>query len=175
MEKFSIPFAVCPACGSESVEPGAAPVETVISLAAQKAREVQQRLGDDEAVVVGADTIVVLDGTVLGKPGTPERAEEMLRALSGRTHCVWTGVCVRQGERELRDAACTEVRFRPLDEREIRAYVASGEPLDKAGAYGYQGLACLFVDEIRGDFFNVIGLPMNLLGQMLRAFDVYLL
>ena len=175
LERFSIPFEILPARGEEAPPEGPAPEELVKFLAAAKAEEVWRRLGDDGAVIVGADTVVVLNGAVLGKPGTPERAEEMLRALSGKTHQVWTGVCVRRGGRSETGAACTTVRFRDLEDDEIRAYVDSGEPLDKAGAYGYQGLACLFVDEIRGDFYNVMGLPMNLLGQMLRRFGVRLL
>ncbi len=175
LERFAIPFEIVPAKGEEAPAGGLAPEALVEALAAAKADEVQRRLQDGSAVIVGADTVVVLDGRVLGKPRTPERAAEMLRDLSGKTHQVWTGVCVRQGERSELGAACTMVRFRELDDEEIRAYVRSGEPLDKAGAYGYQGLACLFVDEIRGDFYNVMGLPMNLLGQMLRSFGVRLL
>ena len=128
-----------------------------------------------DAVVIAADTVVELDGELLGKPGTPERAEEMLSRLSGRAHRVWTGVCVRQGETSLSRSECTQVHFRPLSPEEIRAYIATGEPLDKAGAYGYQGLASLFVERIEGDFFNVMGLPVCALGLMLRRFGVELL
>jgi len=175
LERFGLPFEVVPARGEESAPEGLPPGELVRLLAEQKAAEVARTVPDAAAVIVSADTVVEIDGEVLGKPGTPERAAAMLRRLSGRTHRVWTGVCVRRGDERRTDAACTEVRFRSLAEEEIAAYVRTGEPLDKAGAYGYQSLACLFVEEIRGDYFNVVGLPLCLLGQMLRAFGVSLL
>jgi len=136
---------------------------------------VAQRLNDPAAVILAADTLVELDGEVLGKPGTAERAQAMLRALSGREHRVWSGVCIREGEKVLAESECTSVHFRALTDAEIHAYIATGEPLDKAGAYGYQGLASLFVERIEGDFFNVIGLPVCRMGQMLREFDISLL
>ena len=143
--------------------------------AAQKAAEVAQRVNDPAAVILAADTLVELDGTVLGKPGTAERARSMLRALSGREHRVWSGVCIREGEKILAESECTSVHFCTLTDAEIEAYIATGEPLDKAGAYGYQGLASLFVERIEGDFFNVMGLPVCRMGQMLREFDISLL
>ena len=149
--------------------------ERVKALAAQKAEEVAQRLNDPAAVILAADTLVELDGEVLGKPGTADRAQVMLRALSGREHRVWSGVCIREGEKVLAESECTSVHFRALTDEEIHAYIATGEPLDKAGAYGYQGLASLFVERIEGDFFNVIGLPVCRMGQMLREFDISLL
>ena len=103
------------------------------------------------------------------------RALCALPGISGRENRVWTGVCVREGDRVLTRSECTAVHFRKLTEEEIRAYAATGEPLDKAGAYGYQGLACLFVDRIEGDFFNVVGLPVCTLGLMLRRFGIELL
>ena len=104
-----------------------------------------------------------------------ERAQAMLRALSGREHRVWSGVCIREGEKVLAESECTSVHFRALTDAEIHAYIATGEPLDKAGAYGYQGIASLFVERIEGDFFNVMGLPVCRMGQMLREFDISLL
>ena len=171
--RFGIPFRVIPARGEEKAPAGLSPGELVRALAEHKAAEVAA--GEPESVIVAADTVVEIDGEILGKPGTPERAAEMLRRLSGRTHRVWTGVCVRQGERVLSAAEETAVRFHPLTEEEIAAYVATGEPLDKAGAYGYQDRACLFVERIEGDYFNVVGLPMERLGRMLRSFGVSLL
>ena len=171
--RFGIPFRVIPARGEEKAPAGLSPGELVRVLAEHKATEVAA--GEPESVIVAADTVVEIDGEILGKPGTPERAAEMLRRLSGRTHRVWTGVCVRQGERVLSAAEETAVRFHPLTEEEIAAYVATGEPLDKAGAYGYQDRACLFVERIEGDYFNVVGLPMERLGRMLRSFGVSLL
>jgi septum formation protein len=120
--------------------------------------------------VIGADTVVVLDGKVLGKPRDAADAVRMLQSLSGKTHQVMTGVCVLKGERVLTHTEVTEVTFRPLSDREIRNYVATKEPMDKAGAYGVQGGAARFVEGIRGDYFNVVGLPVCRLGLMLEKF-----
>ncbi len=121
-----------------------------------------------EQIVIGADTVVVLDGKVLGKPRDAEAAKEMLRSLSGKTHQVMTGVCVQKGEQVLTHTEVTEVTFRPLTDREIEDYVATKEPMDKAGAYGIQGGAARFVEGIKGDYFNVVGLPVCRLGLMLE-------
>ena len=172
---LGLEFEILAAPGAETPHPELTPEALVQALAADKAAQVLALDGDRQAVIIAADTVVEIDGEILGKPGTPERAAEMLRRLSGRTHRVWTGVCVRQGERVLSAAEETAVRFRELEEEEIRAYVATGEPMDKAGAYGYQDRACLFVERIEGDYFNVVGLPMDRLGRMLRDFGVSLL
>jgi septum formation protein len=122
-------------------------------------------------VVIAADTVVVIDGVVLGKPRTSADAEEMLLRLSGRTHHVATGVVVAHGRRglTLADDSVTAVRFRPLRRDEILRYIASGEPMDKAGAYGIQGRAALFVERVEGDYFGVVGLPLAPLARMLDA------
>lgn len=113
-------------------------------------------------LIVGADTVVCHNGIILGKPGDPEEAVRMLRTLSGQTHQVYTGfTLIRPPDRRLTDVVCTDVTFRQLSDTEIRAYVASGDPLDKAGAYGIQGKAGLFVREIRGCYFNVVGFPIS--------------
>ena len=173
LDRFGLTYEIVPAAGEERAPEGMTPGELVAELAANKAAEVSARY--PEAVVIAADTVVEVDGRILGKPGTVERAVEMLTELSGRENRVWTGVCVREGDRVLTRSECTAVHFRKLTEEEIRAYAATGEPLDKAGAYGYQGLACLFVDRIEGDFFNVVGLPVCTLGLMLRRFGIELL
>ena len=116
--------------------------------------------------------MVFLDGLRLGKPHSQAEAAEMLRALSGRTHTVCTGVTVRRGDRRETRSETTGVTFRSLTDREIRHYVSTGDPMDKAGAYGVQGLAALFVSGIQGDYFNVMGLPLCLLGGMLADFGV---
>lgn len=175
LDKFGIDYEILPAQGEESAPPELTPGERVKALAAQKAEETAHRVNDPTAVILAADTLVELDGEVLGKPGAGERARAMLRALSGREHRVWSGVCIREGERILAESECTAVRFRALSDAEIEAYIATGEPLDKAGAYGYQGLASLFVERIEGDFFNVMGLPVCRMGQMLREFGISLL
>lgn len=128
-------------------------------LAKQKALDVSGR--HRLALVVGADTIVALDGQVLGKPQDAEDAARMLRSLSGRTHQVYTGVAFCRGGQVLSSfVQCTEVDFYPLEEERIQRYLASGEPFDKAGAYGIQGLGGLFVEGIRGDYCNVVGFPL---------------
>jgi septum formation protein len=122
--------------------------------------------------VLGADTVVVADAEILGKPASSEDAARMLRRLSGRSHRVLTGVCLAEAPDKIQAAAesDTGVWFRKLDEAEIRDYVASGEPLDKAGAYGIQGRASRFVTRIEGCYFNVVGLPVALVDEMLRPF-----
>ena len=165
---------VCPACGEETADPSLPPQELVMALAASKAREVAAQSGAGD-VVIGADTVVCLDGQIFGKPGTACEAADMLRSLSGRTHEVFTGVCVIRNGRELLRYERTFVTFRSLSEEEIAAYLASGESMDKAGAYGIQGRAALFTERISGDYFNVMGLPLCLLGEMLKEQGVGLL
>ena len=121
------------------------------------------------------DTMVFLDNDRLGKPRDEEDALRMLRALSGRAHTVCTGVSVRRGAQEERFAVSTRVFFRPMTDDEIRAYIKTGEPMDKAGAYGVQSRGALFVERIDGDFFNVMGLPVEQLGLVLARFGVKLL
>jgi septum formation protein len=140
--------------------PGEEPREYVIRLARAKAEAAWQGSGDE--VVLGADTVVVLDERVLEKPADAAEARAMLRSLSGRTHIVITGICLRHAGGTIVDAASTKVRFAKLDEREIADYAGSGEPMDKAGAYAIQGLASKFVEHVEGCYFNVIGLPLAL-------------
>ncbi len=166
---------IVPAVGEERADPALPPQELVKALSRAKAEEVAQRCAAPEDIVIGADTIVVLDGAVLGKPTDPDDARRMLRALSGRTHTVYTGVTVLRGARTLCHAERTDVRFRPLEEAEIARYIATGEPMDKAGAYGAQGYASLFVEHLDGDFFNVMGLPLCALGKLLKQLGVDLL
>ena len=147
------------------------PVELVKLLSREKARQVAAGLTGD-TLVIAADTVVVRDGTVLGKPSSPQEAEAMLASLSGRSHLVCTGVTAARGGRAVTEAEVTRVTFRSLDREEIRRYVATGEPLDKAGAYGIQGLGALLVSGIQGDYSNVVGLPVCLLGQMLKQFGL---
>ena len=164
---------IIPARGEEKPHPELTPDALVKELSRCKAREVAEKHPD--ALVIGADTVVVLDGAVLGKPRDAEDARQMLARLSGRTHTVWTGVTLARGGEVLSHAERTEVRFRPLTGREIDAYVATGEPLDKAGAYGAQGIGSLFVEHLDGDFFNVMGLPLCALGNLLKSMDVSLI
>jgi septum formation protein len=140
----------------------------VRALALDKARRVAAQRPD--AVVIGADTVVVLRGHRLGKPRTPGEAAEMLARLHGRTHEVWTGIAVVRGTEQRTASECTRVSFVKLHVDEINSYVASGEPLDKAGAYGIQGAAGQFVKRIEGDYTNVVGLPLARLRSVLADF-----
>jgi septum formation protein len=150
---------------------GMAPADYVTQLARGKAQEVAGRTAGD-TLVIGADTTVVLDGQFLNKPADPAAACRMLRTLSGRTHQVYTGLCLIHGPKISTDFAVTEVTFDTLSDDVITAYVATGEPLDKAGAYGIQGKALSFIPHIHGDYFNVVGLPVFLLCQMLPEFGI---
>ena len=172
MGYFGVPFTVIPATGPETPPAGADGGQTAQALSLAKAREVAD--AHPEAVVIGADTVVEAGGAILGKPRDAADAKRMLRLLSGREHQVHTGVTVIRDGRTLSRRATTRVFFREMTDGEIDAYVATGEPMDKAGAYGYQGRAGLFVERIEGDFFNVVGLPLCLLGQMLREMGVEL-
>lgn len=160
-----IPFVVRKPEIDEQRRPGETPEEYVRRLALEKAQAV--RLGESE-IVLGADTVVVLDGAVLEKPQDHQDAAGMLQALSGKRHEVLTGICLRSAGRTVIDAASTAVSFLPLDPEEISGYVRSGEPMDKAGAYAIQGLASRFVDRIEGCYFNVVGLPISLVYRHLK-------
>lgn len=163
---FHIPFTVCAADIDEAMDPRENPFDEVARVSALKALAV--RRGEDD-VVIAADTIVVCDGRVLGKPCDPEDAKRMLRLLSGRDHQVMTGVTVLRGQRLETVTEVTDIHFRELSEGEIERYVRSGEPMDKAGAYGIQGGAALFAEKMAGDYYNVMGLPVCRLFQMLRS------
>lgn len=166
-------FDICPAIGEEKADASLPPGGLVKALSLAKAREVFEAHRD--CTVIAADTIVWADGRVFGKPHSEEDAFNMLRTLSGTSHEVYTGVSVIKGDTVLSEAECTEVFFRELSDDEIREYIATGEPMDKAGAYGIQGRASLLVEKINGDYFNVVGLPLCRLGQMLRKIGVQLL
>lgn len=155
----------------ESAFDGLEARELVATLSREKAQWIARQL-DGETLVIGADTVVVRDGAALGKPKDAEDAVAMLLSLSGRDHQVCTGVTVCRGDRILTQVEETQVTFRDLTETEVRQYVSTGEPMDKAGAYGIQGLGGLLVEGIRGDYSNVVGLPVCRLGQMLKDFGV---
>jgi len=176
MEQFHLnDFEIIPAKGEEQPHPELTPDLLVAELSRCKAAEVAAQYAQPGDVVIGADTVVVLDGAVLGKPKDAADAVRMLKALSGRAHTVFTGITVIRGDRVLSHAERTQVHFRPLSDDEIGRYVATGEPLDKAGAYGAQGYASLFVEKLEGDFFNVMGLPLCALGKLLQQMGVNLL
>ena len=154
------------------------PKELVTQLAMLKSLHVAKTYAGRDCLVIGADTCVYIDGKILGKPSSKDEAANMLRLLSGRSHQVYTGCCaVRCTSMETAATVnSTTVRFKVLTEEEILAYVESGEPMDKAGAYGIQELGSLLIEGIEGDYFNVVGLPVCALGEMLsREFGIKLL
>ena len=161
---FHIPFAVRVADIDETMDETKPPFDEVARVSRLKAEAIVRQEDD---VVIAADTIVVCEGKVLGKPRTEEDAKAMLALLSGRDHQVMTGMTVLRGETALTCTEVTDIHFRELSRREIEAYVASGEPMDKAGSYGIQGGAALFVDKLVGDYYNVMGLPVCRLWQLL--------
>ena len=159
-------FEVVTSDADESFPEGTPPERAVIELAQRKAEAVAVLRPSD--TIVSADTVVYCDGRILGKPADAQDAFEMLSLLSGREHSVFTGVTLLTPDREVTFSVETRVKFRELCEEEIRGYIATGEPLDKAGAYGIQGRGALLAERIDGDFFNVVGLPVSRLNTVLR-------
>jgi len=165
LKLFGIPFTVRVADIDETMEPGRSPYDEVARVSWLKAQAIPRSDGD---VVIAADTIVVCEGRVLGKPHSEEEAHEMLHLLSGRDHQVMTGCTILSGDQAETFTEVTDLHFRPLSDREIARYVAGGEPMDKAGAYGIQGGAALFCQRMVGDYYNVMGLPVCRLWEVLR-------
>ena len=164
---FGIPFVIRAADIDETMDPGQAPFDEVARVSRLKALAVPRKQSD---IVIAADTIVVCEDRVLGKPHSRKEAVRMLTALSGRDHQVMTGCTVVRGRKAETFTEVTDLHFRLLTDTEIARYVDSGEPMDKAGAYGIQGGAALFCEKIVGDYYNVMGLPVCRLGQVLRKF-----
>lgn len=162
---LGIPFTIQVSQADETMDPSQDPASQVEAVSRRKALAIS---ADGDSVVIAADTIVVCDGEILGKPRDREDAIRMLRMLSGRTHQVMTGMTVRRGNDLLSCTEVTDVTFRQLTDWEIIRYVDSGDPMDKAGAYGIQSGAALFTQGIRGDYYNVMGLPVCRLTQLLR-------
>ena len=165
LKLFGIPFTVKVADIDETMDPGKLPYDEVARVSRKKALAIPR---GPEDVVIAADTIVVCQDQVLGKPRSEAHAREMLRLLSGRDHQVMTGCTVLRGDTCETFTEVTDLHFRPLRESEIDRYVASGEPMDKAGSYGIQGGAALFCERMVGDYYNVMGLPVCRLGEVLR-------
>ena len=163
-------FEVIPSDVDESLHAGELPASMVARLARQKALAVREVR--PSACIVGADTVVVCEGEILGKPVSPEDARRMLGRLGGKTHQVLTGVCLLHVDELFVERATTDVTFFDLTEHEIDSYVRSGEPFDKAGAYAIQGLGARFVEKIDGCYFNVVGLPVPRLYQMIKRLKV---
>ncbi len=166
LRQAGIPFVLRPADVDETPRPGEEPEAYVERLAEAKARAVPAHPGE---IILGADTTVVVDGQMLGKPADQSDAARMLALLAGRRHEVITGICLKSERGLVRDSAVTSVWFAELAVHEIAEYVASGEPMDKAGGYAIQGLACRFVSRIDGCYWNVVGLPVPLVYRHLRG------
>jgi septum formation protein len=165
LRNAGIPFTVAAADVDETPQNREAPEDYAQRVATDKAREVHAGADD---IVLGADTVVVIDGQMLGKPADADDAARMLRLLSDRRHEVITGICIRKANRLVRDWANTKVWFNALSDTEIQEYIASGEPMDKAGAYAIQGLASKFIERIDGSYSNVVGLPVALVYKYIR-------
>ncbi|MCU0634949.1 MAG: Maf family protein [Gemmatimonadaceae bacterium] len=167
---IGIPHEVRPADIDETPWPDEAPVPHAMRLAGEKARVIAAR--EPDAIVIGSDTIVVIDGAILGKPADAADARAMVARLAGRTHLVHTAIAVARGAALRVEVESVEVTFRPLDDAQVAAYVATGEPMDKAGAYGIQGYGATIVERVHGDYFAVMGLPLGRLVGLLRALGV---
>ena len=170
LRDLGVPFSVSPSNVHEpppTEEDAALPGTYVEKLAHLKAQS-----DENEAIVIAADTVVVLENEILGKPADIEAARAMLQRLRGQTHEVFTGVCVREGRREILIHETTRVTFGQFSDDFIEAYIATGEPMDKAGAYAAQGRGALLIERIEGDYFNVVGLPLFALARVLAQFDV---
>ncbi len=177
LEQMKLAFEVCPVDVDESPRPGEAAADYVVRLARAKAESAAEAVAAASAgagswLTLGADTAVVLDGRILGKPADPDDGVRMLLALSGRVHQVMTGVAV-QGRRGTRSrCVVSEVRFRPIEAWEARAYQRTGEGADKAGGYGIQGIGGIFAESVRGSYSAVVGLPLAETEQLLREFGL---
>ena len=163
---FHVPFVIRVADIDETMDNRKSPYEEVARVSCLKALAVEREADD---VVIAADTIVVCEGKVLGKPASEAEAVAMLQLLSGRDHQVMTGCTVARGDSAVTFTEVTDLHFRNLSQKEIENYVASGEPMDKAGSYGIQGGAALFCERMTGDYYNVMGLPVCRLGQVLKT------
>ncbi len=160
-------FEVITADADETLPPDISPEQAVKYLAELKNSAVAQ---NNDGIIISADTVVAVEGKILGKPEDEKDAENMLEMLSGRTHSVFTGVCVNLGNKKTVFCEKTDVTFFSLSKKEILDYIKTGEPMDKAGAYGIQGRGALLVEKINGDYFNVVGLPIARLSRVLKDF-----
>lgn len=176
LEQMGLTFQILPS-KKEEKQIGETPAQIVEGLSRQKAQDVAEQILPEQAMVIGADTIVVCDGEIMGKPQSEEEACQMIGMLQGRTHQVYTGVTVAETERRADGenkiaydtfSCCTQVKVFPMDEAEIQSYVALGESMDKAGAYGIQGGFGMYVEGIEGDYNNVLGLPISALYQKIK-------
>ena len=167
MSLMGLDFAVIPSGADENIDKATEPSLYVRELARRKAEYVA--LSHKNACVVGADTVVVLNGEIIGKPKNTDDAYAILRKLSGKKHTVYTGIAVIYAGKEYVEYDATDVTFAELSDEDIYDYIATGDPMDKAGAYGIQGQFCVFIERIEGSYFNVIGLPVHKLHKILKT------
>ena len=168
LTRMGYEFEVTPSNERELMPIGALPNDAVKLLAHQKAKSVAKLYSTDD-IIIGADTVVSINNQILGKPKDEEAAKNILETLSGAEHIVYTGICVIKGKTVITDYESTSVFFKKLTSEEIKAYIKTGEPMDKAGAYGIQERGCVFVKKIIGDYFNVCGLPAYKLNEILKG------
>ena len=173
LEMMGLEFEIIPAQDELDAE-GLSPAEAVAKIALGKAMSIAKQR-DEKDLIIAADTLVCLNGELLGKPKNEAEAFEMLRKLSGNEHQVYTGVAVSCGEKNIADAEMTKVYFCEMSDDDIKNYIATSEPMDKAGSYGIQGKGAVFIEKIEGDYFNVMGLPLHKLSLMLKDFGFSLL
>ena len=174
LENLGVNFVCEPSDVDESVDEGMSPDEAVKEISRRKALFCLDN-HEDDVFVISADTVVVIDGKIIGKPSDAEDAFEILRSLSGRTHEVYTGYTLCTKSKVFSDICCTKVVFKELSDDEISRYIATKEPLDKAGAYRIQGKGAVFVNEISGDYLNVVGLPVSKIFENAKKhFNMYL-
>lgn len=171
LEKAGYSFEIIVSDADENIAEDLSPEKTVEVLAERKALSVWE--SNKDSVVFGCDTVVAIDGRILGKPTDDEDAFNMLKMLSGRTHTVSTGVCICSEDKTEVFSNTTKVEFYHLSDETIRSYIASGEGKDKAGSYGIQGYGCVLVKEIKGDYFSVMGLPVSQSSRVLADFGIY--
>jgi septum formation protein len=171
LENAGFTFDIIVSDADENITDSLTPSETVEELAKRKALAVWEK--NKDAVVFGCDTVVAVDGKILGKPKDDEDAFDMIKMLSGRAHTVSTGVCICAENKISVFSNTTEVEFYELSDDTIRSYIATGEGRDKAGSYGIQGYGCVLIKEIKGDYFSVMGLPVSQSARVLADFDVY--
>lgn len=168
MKLLGVDFRCISSDAEENADGSLPPEEYVCLLSSQKAESVSKN--NPGITVIGADTVVVSRGKILGKPADENEAFQMLRALSGKCHQVYTGVCITNGKKKKTFFEKTDVYFLEISDEEIKEYIKTGEPMDKAGAYGIQGKACVFIEKIHGDYFNVVGFPLSRISRELKNF-----
>lgn len=171
LDNAGFSFEIIVSDADETIKENLSPDKTVEELAKRKALSVWEK--NKDAVVFGCDTVVAVDGKILGKPRDDQEAFEMIKSLSGKVHTVSTGVCICAEEKISVFSNTTEVEFYPLSDETIRSYIATGEGKDKAGSYGIQGYGCVLIKEIKGDYFSVMGLPVSESARVLADFGVY--